>query len=138
MNHQIEYTVFHLDLTLEVFKDDISYPTNTLMTIYVKSGFYTGHATMDINIKEFKKFIINLQKIYETLNGEAIIKETYGYQMYLSFEGDGLGHINVRGLLVNGDMNGNMQRLEFENNIDQTVLRKFINDLKQDINQYLL
>ena len=58
--------------------------------------------------------------------------------MYLTFEGDGLGHINVRGLLVNGDMNGNIQRLEFENNIDQTVLRKFINDLKRDINQYLL
>ena len=138
MHHQIEYSNFHLDLSLEVFINDIIYPTNTLMKIFVKSGFYSGNSTMDIDIKEFKKFVNDLQIIYETLNGQATIKETYGYQMHLTFEGDGLGHIKIKGLLVDSDMDGNMNRLEFENSIDQTVLKTFINDLKQDINQYLL
>lgn len=135
MNHHIEYNGFYLDLSLEIFEKDIIYETNTLMKVHVKSNTYMGIANMDIDICEFKNFINDLSNIYDTLIGEATISEPYGNQMYLSFKGDGLGHIVIRGLLINEDMNGNFHRLEFENTVDQTVLRKFINDFKQDLNQ---
>lgn len=45
--------------------------------------------------------------------------------MYISFEGDGRGHFLVTGYLQENRRTGGLQKLEFENEMDQTYLKNF-------------
>lgn len=123
---------FYLSLNLRVFESDIQYPSNTIMDIEIESDGFSGKASMDIDVKELAKFATKLYEIYERLNGEARIEETYGEKMYISFEGDGRGHINVNGMLCNMG-----HSLKFENEFDQTYLQVFAYELKQAYSKYL-
>jgi len=109
---------FYISLNLRVFESDIQYPSNTIMDVEVVSDGFSGKASMDIDVKEFGEFATKLYDIYERLRGKARIAESYGEQSYVSFEGDGRGHINVKGVLCN-----NGQSLKFENEFDQTYMQ---------------
>ena len=122
----------YISLNLRVFENDIEYPSNTIMDVEVESDGFSGKASMDIDVKAFGNFAANLYDIYERLDGEARITEPYGDQMYISFEGNGRGHIKANGMLCNMG-----QILKFENEFDQTYLQAFAYELKQAYAKYL-
>ncbi len=123
---------FSLTLSLDVFEDDIQYPSNAIMDVSVKSDGFSGYASMDIDVKEFSKFALDAYDIYENLTGETEIREPFGNRMYLSLGGDGRGHISIKGKLHNCG-----HTLEFENRIDQTCFQRLARELKETYKKYL-
>ena len=137
MEYQINTEKFLLTIKPKVFKGDILCFSNTLLDVTVRSDGFSANTTMDIDINEFAKFAMDLTHIYETLSGEARIEEPYGRHMYISFIGNGRGHIAIKGSLHRENCNGNEQSLRFENDIDQTYLKYFSHALLNDYKQYL-
>lgn len=131
--HILESNDFCLRLCMNVFDSDIEYPINTNMTVFVTSNGFSAKTNMDIDIKAFAEFTDKLNKVYDTLSGEAMIKEPYGYQRYISFLADKKGYIIVKGYLCD-DMKNN--ELRFENCFDQTFLKPFSNELRSVYLQY--
>ncbi len=128
---------FSLKIKLNIFEEDVLLPSNTAMEVAVESDGFCASAAMDIDVKELAKFAADLIRIYETLSGEARIEEPYGAHMYLSFMGDGRGHIGVKGCLQKGSPVGNFQSLAFENEMDQTDLKSFSHELFLACKKYL-
>ncbi len=137
MEYIINTGNFYLNIKPKVFEEDVSLPVNTIMEVTVQSDGFSAQAAMDIDIKELARFAVDLNNIYETLAGEARIEEPYGMHMYLSFIGNGRGHIAVKGYLYKNSGIGNGQTLEFENDIDQTYLKKFSSDLFNACKKYI-
>lgn len=125
----IETECFKLSFDFQVFESDISYPANTILSVNVLSNGFSASATMDVDIKDVASFCFNLQKIYNSLSGEAKIQEPFGNQQYLLFSGDQKGHILISGVLNSNGANGFWQELKFENRIDQTHLPLLIERL---------
>ena len=123
MEYNLQTDSFCLNLDLMV------YETDALMQVRVSSDGFAGETQMDINVKEMDAFSKKLWNIYESLNGSAKIQEWYGYQQFLEFEGDGKGHITIRGMICSHSGSGFFQKLKFENRIDQTQLRSFAKEL---------
>ena len=132
----LESESFSLSLGFEVFESDISYPSNTILTVSVSSAGFSASTTMDIDIKDIPTFYYELQKVYDSLKGEARIQEPYGDQQYILFSGDKKGHILVSGTLNSNGENGFWQELKFENCIDQTFFSQFLKKLSAFSNQY--
>jgi len=132
MSFALRTDSFFISINLKVFESDIQYPSNTIMDVEVESDGFSGKTSMDIDVKEFAKFVDKLYEIYERLEGIARIEEPYGNKMYILFEGDGRGHINVKGMLCNMS-----HVLNFENVFDQTYLQMFAYELKQAYTKYL-
>ncbi len=135
MEYQLNDKNFSLTLVPNIF-EETCYP-NTLLDVTVQSDGFSANTTMDIDIKEFAKFAFDLTHIYETLSGEARIEEPYGQHMYVSFMGNGRGHIAIKGYLNKGNHTGNEQTLEFQNDIDQTCLKNFCYSLLSNYKRYL-
>jgi hypothetical protein len=135
LNYNIKTENFLLELELEIFESDISVsPSNTILKLGVKSFGFSGDAEFDINIKDFVVFVENLQKIYNSLNGNAKLEEVYGTQ-YINFSADGKGHIFVTGFISQIILDYN-QELKFSNEIDQTVLKEFVDKLSDIYTKY--
>ena len=134
MEYVLKTDNFTLTLNPQVFLRDLAYPSNTLMAVTVSSDDFSGKASMDIDAKQLGRFARDLLGLYETLNGEAKIQETYG-DMFLAFSGDGRGHIRVKGFLQSyyGD---NVQELHFGIRFDQTWLRCFSAELFEAFGKY--
>ena len=96
------------------------------MTVFVTCNEFSAKADMDINIKDFAKFSMELMAIYNSLKGEATIKEPYGYEKFISFVAGRTGHIVVKGYLCD-DSRSN--ELRFETVFDQTYLKIFAGEL---------
>lgn len=133
----IETERFKLSLDFQVFDSDISYPANTILSVNVLSNGFSASATMDIDIMDVASFCVNLQKIYNSLSGEAKIQEPFGNRQYLLFSGDQKGHILISGVLNSNGANGFWQELKFENRIDQTHLPLLIERLDAISRLYL-
>jgi hypothetical protein len=81
--------------------------------------YFEGHALL--------QFVDDMRGIDTSLRGKARLKLDFE-DPFLELEGDGRGHVHVRGLLVQtGDVS---QRMEFHFRTDQTCLRPFIDDLE--------
>ena len=137
MKHILESENFTVCIEPQIFEADIDLSTNTILSIEVNSDGFAGNTTMDIDIKDLAKFGNDLCHIYETLHGEARLEEPYGLHMYLSFVGNGRGHIAIKGYLHKGNRIGSEQVLEFENDIDQTYLKQFCYELSSNYENYL-
>ena len=133
LEHILEGDSFCLRISLNIFESDIKYPENTTMTAFVSCNGFSAKAEMDIDIKEFAEFSKNLMGIYNTLEGEATIKEPYGYEKYISFTADKTGHIIVKGYLCDGFRNN---ELRFESVLDQTYLKAFADELMLTYSKY--
>ena len=131
--HILESDNFNLRLSLNVFESDIEYPINTNMTVLVTCNEFSAKTDMDINIKDFANFSMELMAIYNSLKGEATIKEPYGYEKFISFIADRTGHIVVKGYLCD-DARSN--ELRFETVFDQTYLRGFVGELASAYSNY--
>ena len=132
----LESESFRLSLDSQVFESDISYPSNTILSVSVSSEGFSASTTMDIDIKDIQTFCNELQKTYDSLKGEAKIQEPYGNQQYILFTGDKKGHIFVSGMLNSNSANGFWQELKFENCLDQTFLPQFLRKLTALSNKY--
>ena len=127
---------FYICFQLKVFESDVSYSSNTILTISVISDNFSANTDMDIDIKSFVVFVDALSSLYTTLNGTAIIQEPYGEQHYIELIADRSGHINIRGKLSSNFRGGFLQELSFENCIDQTYLPEFIGNLSSFCSRY--
>lgn len=136
MEHILSAENLVLKLSPNIFEKDIAYPINTVMTISLQSDGFAVNTAMDIDVKELSAFTADLCRIYETLSGEARIEEAYGMHMYLSFSGDGRGHIGIKGYLHGGNRRENEYFLEFQQRIDQTCLKDFCYDLQKAYSRY--
>lgn len=124
--HILDAGSFKLVIGLKTFEKDVQYPSNAIMSISVISGDFSASTDMDIDIKQFVLFVMNLKNVYEELDGIAKIEEPYGYHKYISFVASETGHIVVKGYLCD-DMKNN--EFFFENGFDQTFLKSFVNEL---------
>ena len=129
MEYSIKSADFDICFLLKVFETDIAYTSNTILTISVNSDGFCANTDMDIDIKEFVAFVDSLSSLYKTLNGTALIQEPYGERQFIEFSADRSGHIRIRGELSSNGRNGFVQKLNFENCIDQTYLPDFIKNL---------
>ncbi len=121
---------FMLKIELKIYKKDIEEPVNSILNIKVDSDNFTFSTTMDVDVKRFKVFAKDLLRVYNTLNGSALLKETYG-DNYIEFKAISNGHIYVKGVMNNISQNGYEQELKFENEFDQTYLKKFVYDINK-------
>ena len=109
--------------------EDGSLPSDTLyLDIAVKSNGFSGSTSVSIRSSELSKFALDLNSLYHNLSGEAWIE---GHS-FLSFTGNGRGHIAVRGSLFQGTGIGDEHTLTFQNQIDQTDLKEFCAQLLRD------
>ena len=122
---------FRLSLDFNVFESDISYSTNTILSVSVTSAQFSASATMDIDIKDIPAFCDDLKHIYDCLAGTAKIQEPYGNKQYILFSSDKHGHIMVSGYLDSNGSNNFWLELKFENFIDQTHLSTLYEDLSR-------
>ncbi|MBP3381117.1 MAG: hypothetical protein J6L00_00605 [Clostridia bacterium] len=129
MEHLIKSANFDIRLQLKVFDEDIEYSSNTILTISVNSDGFCASTDMDIDIKQFVAFVDALSSLYSSLTGSAVIQEPYGEQQFIEFCTDRSGNISIRGELSSNGRKGFMQKLTFENCIDQTYLPEFVNSL---------
>jgi hypothetical protein len=90
------------------------------------SGPFTAHIEFWFDISSASEVLKYLEKIHENPRAEAKLAFRYE-QPYIQFKGDGLGHIEVSGLLVDGPP---FQRLEFTFQSDQTLISEFVTDLR--------
>ncbi|MDD6881568.1 MAG: hypothetical protein PUE18_08335 [Firmicutes bacterium] len=133
MYYELRAETFVMELRLEIFKSDIELPVNSSLEIFIESDGFSANTTMDIDVKDFAKFAVDLQELYEKLKGKARIEEPYNVDNYIEFNGVGRGIINVSGRLNNHNRNGYEQELKFENEFDQTYLKTFANRVVQDV-----
>ena len=105
----------------------------SLMTVRVESGGYCGDAELDVDLREIAAFARDLRKLYDTLSGEATVREPFGYKRFLSFSAEQRGHILVKGYLCDAM---NDHELRFENQFDQTYLRTFSQELVAACSRY--
>lgn len=121
---------FSLELWLTAFEGDISIPENAVLNTKIDSDNFAAAATMDIDIKAFRVFAGDLLKVYDSLRGSAVLKESYG-RNHIIFEALPNGHILVKGIINNYCKNGHEQELKFENEFDQSYLKDFIHEINK-------
>jgi hypothetical protein len=95
--------------------------------VEVQVGGFTGYAELWLDVSDFVRFVPEVQRLYETLEGEACF-ETIENQISLVLKGDGKGHINLSGRLL--DRCGDGNELLFKLFFDQTLLRQSISELE--------
>lgn len=133
--YRIEADTFMLELFSEIHEQDFIYPVNVTLGVKVSSYGYSADTFMDVGVQEIAEFALQLKTLYETLTGEARLEEPYGVHNYIKFIAETGGHIRVMGLLNNNAF-GCTQEITFENEIDQTYLREFVNRLLADFSKY--
>ena len=127
---------FALAMAFRVFPEDRALPVNTRMEIAVESGEFSGRAALEVDIKALLRFSLALDRLYRTLQGEALLQEPYGARMYLRLTGNGRGQITVEGDLRGMDGAGNAYRLAFSHCLDQTSLAGFCRQLEEACGPY--
>lgn len=103
-------------------------PYNCTFSLKVVSGLFSGFAgDCEYDYKEWKKFIKQLDDLYLLKTDRAeLVEICYGGNVL--FLSDGLGHIQVSGMIYGSGM---IHSLEFEFIADQTALPMFLKELKQ-------
>ena len=105
-------------------QQDIYY--NTSFNLEVKSGFFSGTAPCEYDIKEFRHFVSELYQMYDFKKQNVELNDIcYGSKVV--FNADKTGHINVSGEIFGKAMR---HALKFSFNIDQSVLKQFISELQ--------
>ena len=127
---------FFLEFNPELHQDDFSYAVNTSLSIKVISYGFSAESIMDIDVRKLANFTVQLNELYETLEGSARLEEPYGGHGYIEFMACGRGHIAVKVNIHNGNAYGYEQELSFENEIEQTCLKSFAKGLYANYKRY--
>lgn len=134
--YRIEADTFLLELFPEIHEQDFVYPVNVTLGVKVSSYGYSADTFMDVGVQGIAEFALQLKALYETLTGEARLEEPYSVHNYIELIAETGGHIRVMGRLNNKNAFGYTQEITFENEIDQTYLRTFVNRLLADFSKY--
>jgi len=102
--------------------------TNVRVKVF-SDGFY-GKGDMKVLVKEIAKFAVDLKNLYETLKGSARLEEPYFPNNFIEFVVKKTGRVVVSGRIH--DCYPRPRTLTFEDEIDQTYLRTFANELFAD------
>ncbi len=135
--YKIETDEFMLRLKPIVHREDLREVVNTSLMIDVSSYDFSAKTLLDIDVRDLAEFAMQLSGLYERLSGFVRLTVPYVDECYIEFSADKVGHIRVSGFLDNGNRFGFTQRLQFQNEIDQTILKKFANDLYADFGKYV-
>jgi hypothetical protein len=103
------------------------------VSIFVQAGGFNGKIRAAIFTDELTLLLKQLQTLYETLAGTAEFITMEG-QLYLLFRGDGKGHIELEGKLVDRPGIGN--RLHFTLQFDQSQLGASIRELEKVTSEF--
>ena len=82
---------FRLSLDFDVLESDIIYPNNTTLTVSVFSDGFSAMTRLDIDAKRIPAFCMGMKRMYEILEGEAVVAEVFGKQN-ITFTCDRYGH----------------------------------------------
>lgn len=97
-------------------------------TVHVQAGGFVGTASVFLEASDFARFLPALLQLYETLRGSAELT-TIEAQIGFTICGDGKGHVELRGFLL--DRAGDGNRLRFVLHYDQTMLQQSITDIER-------
>ena len=134
--YRIESDTFMLEFFPKIHEQDFAYPVNVCLDVKVSSYGFSADTFMDVSVQGIAEFALKMKNLYETLSGEAILEEPYSVHNYIEFVAKKGGHIGVTGRLNNKSTFGYTQEINFENEIDQTYLRDFVNRLLADFGKY--
>ena len=134
--YRIETDTFILELSPEIHEQDFAYPVNVTLGVKVSSYGYSADTFMDVGVQGIAEFAVHLKNLYETLAGDARLEEPYSVHNYIGFIAKPGGHIKITGRLNNKNAFGYTQEINFENKIDQTYLRDFVNRLLANFGRY--
>lgn len=99
----------------------------------VSAGAFRGTVDCMLRNEDFARFLPRLERLLESLDGEALLDTLEGW-LDLRLTGDGRGHMDLRGQLVDAPMDGNS--LEFRLSLDQTYLPPLIAQLRAVLAQF--
>jgi hypothetical protein len=99
-----------------------------VVQIEVRAGGFRGKANATIMTDELARFVSQLRPLYETLSGTAEFT-TLEEQLHLHLSGDGKGHIELKGEVMDAAGIGNA--LEFHLQFDQSQLAESIHHLEK-------
>ena len=134
--YKIEADEFMLRLTPIVHKEDLREIVNTSLMIDVSSYDFSAKTMLDIDVRDLAEFAAGLHALYEKLHGSVRLTVPYVDECYIEFSADKLGHIRVSGFIDNGNRFGFTQKLQFQNEIDQTRLKEFAKRLCADFGSF--
>ena len=134
--YRIETDTFVLELTPKIHEQDLTYPVNVTLGVKISSYGYSADTYMDVGVQGIAEFAVQLKNLYETLTGKSKLEEPYSVHNYIEFIAETGGHIKVTGRLNNKNAFGYTQEINFENEIDQTFLKSFVNQLFADFSKY--
>jgi hypothetical protein len=102
-------------------------------TAEVSAGAFRGTLNGLLRNEDLSKFLHRLEALYERLTGEALFDTLDGW-LVLRLIGDGRGHVEVRGQLVDDPVGGNS--LEFRLPLDQTDLSPLMAQIRAVLEQF--
>jgi hypothetical protein len=94
----------------------------------VQAGPFAAQIQFFFDSEPWRAFLRDLEALNVSLVGEAKLGLDFE-DPYIALRGDGKGHIEVYGLLL--DQRAHSQRLEFSFTTDQTTLGPFLADLRE-------
>ena len=104
-------------------------PYNTTFLIFVTSGLFSGFGDCECDIKDFQRFVYELQEMYDFKRNSVAFKDIcYGSEIVFTMSK--LGSIEVKGTVYADGMQHN---LTFCFNTDQSAFLPFICGLKKMI-----
>jgi hypothetical protein len=95
--------------------------------VEVRVGGFTGRVAAGLRAEELARLREGLEALYASLEGEARLESLEDW-VTLTCRGDGKGHVDVRGTVVDRPGVGNT--LEFRLALDQTQLPPIIDQLR--------
>jgi len=101
--------------------------------IRVRAGGFRGNVSATFLTTELAKFLSELVRLHDKLKGTAEFK-TMEEQLSLNLTGDGVGHIELVGEVL--DQAGIGNRLRFGLQFDQTYLAHSIVELKKIVSEF--
>ena len=102
-------------------------PYNTTFSIFVTSGLFRGFGDCEYDIREFKRFVFELQEMYD-FRRSTVVFEDICYGSEITFTMNKLGGIEIKGTVYADAM---LHSLTFQFNTDQSVILPFIHKLKK-------
>lgn len=122
-----EHSSFSI-VNFEYFEGDSRNGVNSIFSVRVVSGDFSGVGDFEYNIDMFKQFILLLVDLYDFKINKVMLKDQmYHGRNWVEFTMDHLGHLGIEGEL---DEPGGSQFVHFEMGADQTYLKSLIDSMR--------
>lgn len=125
MNIIADFTYKDACINIGNFKYNANYYCNTSFCVEVVVNSFKGYVTFECDFNQFKKFVNDLEDIYNFKTSSVSFVDAYGSS--IAFTIDKLGHIECECAMYS-DSRRNQLKVSFD--ADQTALEKFLKQLK--------